>query len=106
MDAVIVLSLKVYLLVAVISMVVAVMIRGIVLALSRAGPATEPAPQSKPAQLQHPGEPDIAAIAAAVYAIMGDHHIVSIRDRSRSWAAGGRAAHHSSHNLSHRPNQR
>ena len=101
MDAVIVLTLKVYLLAAVISMAVAVAIRGIVMALSRTGANTRAAVPAKPAGSASQDEQLIAVIGAAVYTVMGDHRIISIRARGAGWAAGGRAAHHGSHNVLH-----
>ena len=106
MGAVIILTLKLYLLAVVISMAVAVAIRGIVMALSRSHPVARPAPIAKPLASDHPGEQDIAAIAAAVYAVMGEHRIVSIRTRTGGWTAGGRLAHHSSHIDSRHPRSR
>ena len=44
---------------------------------------------------------DIAVIAAAVYAMAGTQRIVHIEDvsRGRTWTASGRAAHYASHHL-------
>ena len=106
MGAVIILTLKLYLLAVVISMAVAVAIRGIVMVLSRSHPVARPAPIAKSLASAQPGEPDIAAIAAAVYAVMGEHRIVSIRTRTGGWTAGGRLAHHSSHIDSRHPRSR
>jgi hypothetical protein len=102
MDAVIVLTLKVYLLAAVISMAVAVAIRGIVMALSHTGAQARASASAKPTGSSSQDEPHIAAIGAAIYTLMGDHRIISIRARGAGWAAGGRAAHHGSHNVSRR----
>ncbi|MFZ4624416.1 MAG: hypothetical protein ACOYNF_09295 [Rhodoferax sp.] len=40
---------------------------------------------------------DVAALSAAIFAVMGPHHILHISERNRSWASQGRAAQHSSH---------
>jgi len=101
MDAVIVLTLKVYLLAAVISMAVAVAIRGIVMGLSRTGAKARGVAPAKPVVSTSRDESLIAAIGAAVYTVMGEHRIISIRARGTGWAAGGRAAHHGSHNIPH-----
>ncbi len=100
------LTLKVYLLAAVISMAVAVAIRGIVAVLSRSSSPTQtPVVRSKPKAPQ-PDDSDIAAITAAVYAVMGEHRIVSIRRRRGGWTTEGRLAQHSSHDISHHPHPR
>jgi hypothetical protein len=48
-------------------------------------------------------EDDVAALTAALYAIIGPHRIVHIggAGHGRSWAAEGRAAHHTSHAVPH-----
>ncbi len=107
MGAIVILTLKVYLLAIVISMAVAVAIRGIVIVLSRTHPVEPPGVRPHTAmQAQTPSEKDVAAIAAAVYAVMGEHRIVSIRTRRGGWTTEGRLAQHSSHNVSHHPHPR
>lgn len=94
----------IYGIVIVISMLVAVVIRGIVWVLSRQAqeepvkaPA-KPAPVAQPALAGIPQE-HIAAIAAAVAAMMGAHRIVRIEAPSRGfgWTAEARTVHHTSH---------
>ena len=94
----------IYGIVIVISMLVAVVIRGIVWALSRQAkqeavkaPA-KPAPAVQPARAGIPQE-HLAAITAAVAAMMGAHRIVHIAtpDRGYSWTAEARTVHHTSH---------
>jgi hypothetical protein len=64
-------------------------------------------PTSVPAAASAPPSEHVAAIAAAVYAVLGVHRIVHIeeRDRGRVWTAEGRMAHHASHNVPHRPHR-
>lgn len=101
----IVLSVEVYLLGILISFLVALLIRGVVNTLS--------AIKKKPAVPEAPVVPspvdflkaDIPAIAAAVYAVLGAHRIVHIESRGHGagWAAEGRLAHHTSHNIARQP---
>jgi hypothetical protein len=104
------LSLQMYGLVIVVSMLVAAMIRVIVYTLStmqkkrqRAAPA--PAQPAVPAAAEpDSARDDIAVIAAAVYATVGMRRIIRIEDkRGASWTVGGRLAHHGSHAVPHRP---
>lgn len=94
----------IYGIVIVISMLVAVVIRGIVWALSRQAkqeavkaPA-KPAPAVQPAPAGIPQE-HLAAITAAVAAMMGAHRIVHIEMAGRGfgWTAEARTVHHTSH---------
>lgn len=97
----ILLSLQVYLLGICISLLVALLIRGVVNTLSAA--------KKKPAIPEAPVVPapadflktDIPAIAAAVYAVLGAHRIVHIESRGHGvgWTAEGRLAHHTSHSI-------
>ena len=104
------LSLQMFGLVIVVSMLVAAMIRVIVHTLSAmqkkrqpTAPAA-PAPAVPAAAEPDPAEYDIAVIAAAVYATVGAHRILHIEDRrGASWTVGGRLAHHGSHAVPHRP---
>lgn len=106
MNEVISLSLGVTALAIVISLVVAVLIKGIVMALS----LVEGPPQAMPVAARAPAAgsvPDehIAAISAAITAVMGSNQILHIEDRSRGgvWTAEGRMMHHTSHAVSRRP---
>ena len=104
MGAAIVLSLKIYLLTFVISMAVALLIKGVVLVVSR--PKRADAVDATPREDQAiAGEEDIAAVAAAVYAVMGPHRIVHIEPQQRgtAWTVEGRYAHHTSHAVPHQP---
>ena len=110
MTSTIAISATVYLLAIVISLVVAVLIKGVVVALplfeggGGAVAAPAPVPVPGPAAGQVPQE-HIAAIAAAVSAMIGEHHILHIEDRGRGavWTAEGRLMHHTSHAISRRP---
>jgi hypothetical protein len=102
MSELIVQTLWIYGLAAVVSLLIAAVIKLIVVLLNRyervptppvaagARSAAGPAPVSA----EH-----LAVIAAAVYAAMGEHRIVHIEHgrRGADWAAGGRQAHHASH---------
>ncbi len=94
----------IYGIVIVISMLVAVVIRGIVWVLSRQAKEepvkapVKPAPVAQPALAGIPQE-HIAVIAATVAAMMGAHRIVRIEMASRGfgWTAEARTTHHTSH---------
>ena len=95
------LSISVFGLAIAISLLVAVVIRGIVVLVSRRS-ATEAAPQPKtPAAPEGIQAAEVAAISAALYAVIGTHRIVRVAraDRDHGWTREGRAAHHSSHNV-------
>lgn len=101
--------LGMYGLAIVISIVVAIVIKGIVAALSLTGRTAPPAAaqlvsKSAPGPAVDQAQDDIAAIAAAVYAVMGAHRIVRIQDarRSHAWEAEGRIVHQTSHAPRHR----
>ena len=94
----------IYGIVIVISMLVALVIRGIVWALSRQAAQTEAKALAKPAPVAPPilaGIPHehLAVISAAVAAMMGAHRIVRIETSGRgySWTAEARTVHHTSH---------
>ncbi len=97
----------IYGIVIVISMLVAAVIRGIVIVLSRqaekeaAKAPAKPAPVARPAAVAVGGVPQehLAVIAAAVAAMMGAHRIVRIEtpDRGFGWTAEARTVHHTSH---------
>ncbi|MDS4020811.1 MAG: OadG family protein [Candidatus Competibacter sp.] len=96
--------LVIYGIVIVISMLVAVVIRGIVLVLSRQAKQEEtktpakPAPVAQPALVGIPQE-HLAVITATVAAMMGAHRIVHIEMAGRGfgWTAEARTVHHTSH---------
>ncbi len=97
----------IYGIVIVISMLVAVVIRGIVWALSRQAKQeatkalAKPAPALAAAQPVIAGIPQehLAVITAAVAAMMGAHRIVHIEMAGRGfgWTAEARTVHHTSH---------
>jgi len=93
----------IYGIVIIISMLVAVVIRGIVWMLSRQAAQAEAKAPAKPA-VSPPviaGIPQehLAVITAAVAAMMGAHRIVRIDapGRGYSWTAEARSVHHTSH---------
>lgn len=98
----------IYLIVIVVSMLVAAVIRGIVIVLSRQAekeaakaPAKPAAPVARPAAVAVGGVPQehLAVIAAAVAAMMGTHRIVRIEtpERGFGWTSEARSSHHTSH---------
>ena len=96
----------IYGIVIVVSMLVALVIRGIVIVLSRqaekeaAKAPAKPTPVARPAAMAS-GVPQehLAVIAAAVAAMMGAHRIVRIEtpDRGFGWTSEARSSHHTSH---------
>lgn len=64
-----------------------------------------PAAPAAPVPAAHPGIPeeDVAAIFAAIFAVIGPHHILHIGHTSSAWTSQGRAEHHTSHSGLHRP---
>ena len=98
--------LVIYGIVIVVSMLVAAVIRGIVIVLSRQAAQAEAKAPAKPtpvvvAQPAITGIPQehLAVITAAVAAMMGTHRIVHIEMASRGfgWTAEARTVHHTSH---------
>ncbi len=96
----------IYGIVIVVSMLVALVIRGIVLVLSRQAAQqgavkapVKPVPAAQPTIAGGVPQEHIAAIAAAVAAMMGAHRIVHIEAASRGfgWTAEARTVHHTSH---------
>ena len=95
----------IYGIVIVVSMLVALVIRGIVWALSQQTTAPAPATAVKPAAPLQPvavaGIPPehLAVITAAVAVMSGAHRIVHIEALARgySWTAEARSVHHTSH---------
>ena len=98
---------SIYLFAIVVSLAIAGLIKAIVVLLGavarEAAPsAAEPAPQAPAADIE---ADHVAAIAAAVYSVIGAHRILHIEDvqRGRGWVVEGRLAHHASHSLGHHP---
>jgi hypothetical protein len=99
------LSIQVYLFAIAISFLVALLIRGVVSTLSAT--KKQPPPPEAPvtsAVVDHLRQ-DIPVIAAAVYTMLGVSRIVRIESgrHGASWAAEGRHAHHTSHNIVRQP---
>jgi hypothetical protein len=46
---------------------------------------------------------DVAALSAAIFAVIGPHHILHISAPSRAWSSQGRSAQHTSHAEHPRP---
>lgn len=103
-------TLWIYGLAAVVSMLIALVIKLVVVVLGR---AERPLPAATAAQASAPQKASpafdiaadhIAAISAAVNAMVGSHRIVHIEhSRHREgWLAEGRHAQHASHDLGHR----
>ena len=102
-------TLWIYGLAAVVSLLIALVIKLVVVVLGRAErqrpaaavPAPSPAKVSPAFDI---AADHIAAISAAVYAMVGSHRIVHIEhSRHREgWLAEGRHAQHASHDLGHR----
>lgn len=94
----------IYGIVIVVSMLVAVVIRGIVWTLSRqatapAAPAPRPVVAPQPVVVAGISPEHLAVITAAVAAMFGAHRIVRIEAPARgySWTAEARSTHHTSH---------
>ncbi len=104
-------SIFIYAMAIFVSLVVALLINGVVVALPLLERASAPAPE--PAAAEPEPEPDdglipgehVAAISAAIAAIVSARHILHIEDRGRGavWTAEGRMMHHTSHSISRRP---
>lgn len=97
----------IYGIVIVVSMLVAAVIRGIVIVLSRQATQVETKAPAKSKPMPAAAQPAItgipqehlAVITAAVAAMMGAHRIVHIEMASRGfgWTAEARTVHHTSH---------
>jgi Na+-transporting methylmalonyl-CoA/oxaloacetate decarboxylase gamma subunit len=102
-------SLAIYGLAIVISLLVALLIKGIVMSIALTQKKTPAVPSlsAKTAEPTDNAEDDIAVVAAAVYAMFGSYRIVHIesRERGRVWTAEGRVSHHVSH-APHRSSRR
>ncbi|GAB6051685.1 hypothetical protein JCM17960_05050 [Magnetospira thiophila] len=96
-------SLWMYGLAIIISMIVAVLVKGIVVLLSRTAKRAPVVRAAAPAPRVADGVPaaHVAAIAAAVYSMLGSHRIVHIGDAPRggTWSAEGKIMHQTSHNI-------
>ena len=96
-------SLFAYALMAVIAMMAAIMVRGIVLLLQRTQQKKVAAARTAVSISVTPEVDEaaahVAAVAAAVYAVLGAHRLVHIGEAPRGpgWTTIGRLAHHASH---------
>lgn len=99
------LALGIYGLGIAISMLVALMIKGLVALLARRRPPPAAAPAAVVQEQEDIAATDIPVIAAAVFAALGTQRIVHIQDvsRGRAWTSTTRASHYASHNLPRRP---
>jgi hypothetical protein len=93
-------SLQIYGIAAVIAMLVAVLIKVMVAITGRLekSATVNEVPQGTvcPVFLGIPDE-DVAALSAAIFAVMGPHHILHISETRHAWTSQGRAAQHHSH---------
>ena len=93
--------LLIYSLTILLSLLVAVLIKGIVVVSGwlHRRPTEAVGTPAPPAEAT--ARDDIAVIAAAVYAMAGAQRVVHIEDvsRGRTWTASGRAAHYASHHV-------
>ena len=104
MNGTIIMSLFAYGLMIVIAGLSAVLIRTIVVVLARAQDARKRAAAATPVSVSvEPARDEtaahVAAVAAAVYAIIGAHRLVHIGEATRGsvWATLGRSQHQTSH---------
>jgi hypothetical protein len=102
------LSVLAYFLMAVIAMLTAVMVLGIVVLLQRVQQRVEARAAPMPVSVAVVPTPDenalrAAAIAAAVYTMVGPHRLIHIGEAARgsasAWLGEVRTAHHSSHQV-------
>lgn len=105
MTANLMLALQVYGLAILVSLMVAVVIKGIVSTLSAVRAPTEAPVVETPDRDDAIPDEMVGVIAAAAYSVVGSQTIVHIEDRHHglSWTAEGRAAHHASHTVQHTP---
>ena len=96
----IVTSAQIYGIAIVIAMLVAVLIKVMVFLTGRLEQRTaaKAVPQGEvcPVFLGIPEE-DVAALSAAIFAVIGPHHILHISAPSHAWSSQGRSAQHTSH---------
>lgn len=101
-------SIFAYALMAVVAMLAAVMVRGIVMVLQRAGQGRKASVAPTQVSISMIPAVDeaaahVAAVAAAVYATLGAYRLVHIAEAARgpAWTATGRVAHYASHTPRH-----
>jgi hypothetical protein len=115
-SAVITQSVFAYVMMAVIAVGAAFMIRGVVVVLERIQHRTTIAAAPTPVQIAVTPQPSedeerarhVAAVAAAVYAVLGAHRLVYIGEVARApgWTTSGRVIHHTSHLPKRSPERR
>jgi hypothetical protein len=95
--AAIIKALQVYGIAIVISLLVAVLIKGMVVLGARlekkAQPSGMPLGTVCPIDRGIPEE-DVAALSAAIFAMIGSHRILHIAPTAHGWTSGGRATQH------------
>lgn len=92
-------ALQVFGISIVVSMLVALLIRLLVRLSARVHetrPSEVPTGTVCPVGSGVPDE-DVAALSAAIFAMIGPHHILHIGHARQSWSGDGRAVQHSSH---------
>ena len=97
--------LIIYGIVIVVSMLVALVIRGIVMVLSRhaekeaANAPAKPAPVAPAPMITGIPHEHLAVITAAIATMLGSHRVVRIEtpDRGFGWTSEARSSHHTSH---------
>ncbi len=92
-------ALQVYGIAIAISAIVAILIKVLVAVtgkMEKAKPVEVPIGSVCPVGIGVPDE-DVAALSAAIFTVIGPHHILHIGQSRQSWSSGGRAALHSSH---------
>nr|VFJ91161.1 MAG: hypothetical protein BECKLFY1418B_GA0070995_10246 [Candidatus Kentron sp. LFY]VFJ97159.1 MAG: hypothetical protein BECKLFY1418A_GA0070994_106714 [Candidatus Kentron sp. LFY] len=99
------LSIQVYALAIMISLLVAIMIRGVVSTLSKLGKGSSVPAAAGSIVADEDDDGHVAAVTAAVWAMVGPYRIVHIEptDRGRGWAAQSLFTHHTSHAVGHNP---
>lgn len=90
-------SLQIYAISAAVAGIVALLIKALVFATSRVErrePSAVPLGTVCPVGHGVPEE-DVAALSAAIYTLIGPHHVLRITHATHGWASGARAAQHS-----------
>jgi len=99
-------ALQIYGISIVIAMLVAVLIKVMVSVTGRlersTAAKTVPHGEVCPVAQGIPDE-DVVALSAAIFAAIGQHHILHISPTSRAWSSNGRVAQHTSHAVFQRP---
>lgn len=97
--AAIVTALQVFGIAIVVSMVVALLIKVLVRMSARVQEIRAPEVPTGTVCPVGSGVPeeDVAALSAAIFAMIGPHHILHIGHARPSWSSDGRAVQHSSH---------